>query len=69
MRGEQLSAEQLAVLKSERVGKGGRVVAELLAEVEVSFTDAAERIRVLARPILTFHACGPETVADFDWGR
>jgi uncharacterized damage-inducible protein DinB len=43
--GEQLSAEQLAVLKSEKGGEGRQ---ELLAEVEVSFTDAAERIRVLA---------------------
>jgi uncharacterized damage-inducible protein DinB len=52
--GEQLSAEQLALLKSEQAGteegsEGKREsLAELLAEVEVSFTDAAERIRVLA---------------------
>jgi uncharacterized damage-inducible protein DinB len=47
--GEQLSAEQLAVLKSEKGGEGRQEsLAELLAEVEVSFTDAAERIRVLA---------------------
>jgi uncharacterized damage-inducible protein DinB len=45
--GEQLSAEQLAALKSELEGKQ-ESLAELLAEVEVSFTDAAERIRVLA---------------------
>jgi uncharacterized damage-inducible protein DinB len=52
--GEQLSAEQLGLLKSEQGGaeqgsEGRREsLAELLAEVEVSFTDAAERIRVLA---------------------
>jgi uncharacterized damage-inducible protein DinB len=45
--GEQLSAEQLAALKSELEGKL-EPLAELLAEVEISFTDAAERIRVLA---------------------
>jgi uncharacterized damage-inducible protein DinB len=44
---EQLSAEQLAALKSELEGKQESLV-ELLAEVEVAFTDAAERIRVLA---------------------
>jgi uncharacterized damage-inducible protein DinB len=47
--GEQLSAEQLAALKSEQGEEGKREsLAELLAEVEVAFTDAAERIRVLA---------------------
>jgi len=47
--GEQLSAEQLASLKSEQSGEGKQeTLAELLAEVEVAFTDAAERIRVLA---------------------
>src|SRR5208282_4874741 len=47
--GEQLSAEQLAALKSEQGGEGKlESLAELLAEVEVAFTDAAERIRVLA---------------------
>jgi uncharacterized damage-inducible protein DinB len=45
--GEQLTAEQLSALKSELEGKR-ESLAELLAEVEVSFTDAAERIRVLA---------------------
>lgn len=45
--GEQLSAEQLAALKAESEGKG-ETLAELLAEVEIAFTDAAERIRVLA---------------------
>ena len=52
--GEQLSAEQLALLKSEQggaeQGSEGKLepLAELLSEVEVAFTDAAERIRVLA---------------------
>ncbi len=47
--GEQLSPEQLAALKSELDGEGKQApLAELLAEVEVAFTDAAERIRVLA---------------------
>lgn len=47
--GEQLSAEQLALLKSEQSGAGKlESLAELLAEVEISFNDAAERIRVLA---------------------
>jgi uncharacterized damage-inducible protein DinB len=52
--GEQLSPEQLALLKSEQAGaeqesRGDlEPLAELLSEVEVAFTDAAERIRVLA---------------------
>ena len=47
--GEQLSAVQLASLKSELTGEGkSETLAELLAEVEIAFTDAAERIRVLA---------------------
>jgi uncharacterized damage-inducible protein DinB len=62
--GGQLSAEQLAALKSEQNGteqsrteqaeskQGGEgnleSLAELLAEVEVSYSDAADRIRVLA---------------------
>jgi uncharacterized damage-inducible protein DinB len=57
--GRQLSAEQLAALKAEQdgAGQGGaeqtgegkqEALAELLAEVEVSFSDAADRIRVLA---------------------
>jgi uncharacterized damage-inducible protein DinB len=47
--GGVLSAEQLSALKSEQ-GSEGKLepLAELLAEVEVAFTDAAERIRVLA---------------------
>jgi len=62
--GGQLSAEQLAALKTEQTGseqsgaeqvaseQGGEgkleALADLLAEVEVSFNDAANRIRVLA---------------------
>jgi uncharacterized damage-inducible protein DinB len=62
--GGQLTAEQLAALKTEQTGseRGGaeqtgseqggegklESLASLLAEVEVSFNDAADRIRVLA---------------------
>jgi uncharacterized damage-inducible protein DinB len=47
--GGQLSAEQLSLLKSEQGVEGElEPLAELLAEVEVAFTDAAERIGVLA---------------------
>jgi uncharacterized damage-inducible protein DinB len=47
--GEQLAAEQLAALQSEQSEEGKQEpLAALLAEVEVAFTDAAERIRVLA---------------------
>jgi len=44
--GKQLSAEQLAALKTEQ--QGGETLAELLAEIEVAFSDAADRVRVLA---------------------
>ena len=44
--GKQLSAAQLAALKAERVGD--EPLAALLAEVEASFSNAAERVRVLA---------------------
>jgi uncharacterized damage-inducible protein DinB len=44
--GNQLTVEQLAVLKSEQVGE--ETLAELLAGVEASFSNAAERVRVLA---------------------
>ncbi len=44
--GKQLSAEQLASLKAEQTGDES--LAELLAEVETSFSDAADRVRVLA---------------------
>jgi uncharacterized damage-inducible protein DinB len=47
--GGQLSAEQLAVMKTEQSGKGeAESLAELIAEVEISFTNATQRIRVLA---------------------
>jgi uncharacterized damage-inducible protein DinB len=47
--GEQLSAAQLAALKTEQGEEGKQEsLAELLAEVEASFSDAADRIRVLA---------------------
>lgn len=44
--GSQLTAEQLAALKLEQGGE--ETLAELMAEVEISFTNAAERVRVLA---------------------
>ncbi|MGP8176198.1 MAG: DinB family protein [Terracidiphilus sp.] len=44
--GKQLSTEQLAALKAEQTGE--ETLAVLLAEVEASFLNAAERIRVLA---------------------
>lgn len=47
--GGQLTAEQLAALRAEQGTEGKReTLAELLAEVEATFTNAAERIRVLA---------------------
>ncbi|MGO9326380.1 MAG: DinB family protein [Terracidiphilus sp.] len=47
--GGQLSQEQLAALRGEQGGEGNQEsLAELLAAVEVSFSDAADRIRVLA---------------------
>ena len=47
--GGQLSAEQLASLKVEQGGEGKLgSLAELLAEVEASFRNAADRIRVIA---------------------
>jgi len=44
--GNQLSAEQLTALKSEQ--SGDEPLSALLSEVEVSFSNAADRIRVLA---------------------
>jgi uncharacterized damage-inducible protein DinB len=44
--GKQLSAEQLAALKAEQAGDES--LAELLAEVEAAFSNAANRVRVLA---------------------
>ena len=44
--GGQLSGDQLAALKAEQAGE--ETLAELLAEVEASFSNAAERVRTLA---------------------
>jgi uncharacterized damage-inducible protein DinB len=44
--GGQISADQLALLKSEK--SGCETLAELIAEVETAFTNAADRVRVLA---------------------
>jgi uncharacterized damage-inducible protein DinB len=44
--GNQLSAEQLTALKAEQTGD--EPLAALLSEVEASFSDAADRVRVLA---------------------
>jgi len=44
--GGQITAEQLAVLKAEQ--SGSESLAELLAAVEASFSNAAARVRVLA---------------------
>ncbi|MGA7343732.1 MAG: DinB family protein [Terracidiphilus sp.] len=48
--GNQLSGEQMAAFKAEsgEVGNRQETLAELLAEVETSLSDAAARIRVLA---------------------
>jgi uncharacterized damage-inducible protein DinB len=47
--GGQLSPEQLAALKTELDGEGKQEsLADLLAVVEIAFSDAADRIRVLA---------------------
>jgi uncharacterized damage-inducible protein DinB len=55
--GKQLSLEQLAALKGEQVGE--ETLAALLAEVEASFSNAAERVRVLATANLdTFRGVG-----------
>ena len=55
--GKQLSAEQLTALKSEQVGD--ETLAALVAEVEAAFSDAAERVRVLATADLdTFRGVG-----------
>src|ERR1039458_10177883 len=44
--GNQLTSGQLAALKAEQNGK--ETLAELLAEVEISFSNAAGQVRVLA---------------------
>ena len=55
--GNQLSAEQLTALKAEQTDDES--LAALLAEVEVSFSYAADRVRVLATANFdTFRAVG-----------
>lgn len=55
--GGQLSQEQLAALKTEQAGT--ETLAELLAEVETSFSNAAARVRVLsAADFNTFRGVG-----------
>jgi uncharacterized damage-inducible protein DinB len=55
--GNQLTAEQLASLKSEQ--SGDEPLSTLLAEVETSFSNAADRIRVLATAdFTTFRGVG-----------
>ncbi len=55
--GNQLSAGQLAALKAEQSGEES--LAELLAEVEASFSNAPARVRVLAAANLdTFRGVG-----------
>ena len=55
--GKQLSDEQMAALRSEK--QGDETLAMLLADVESSFVDAAERVRVLATADLnTFRGVG-----------
>lgn len=55
--GKQLAPEQLTALKAEQ--SGTETLAELMAEVEASFSDAGERIRVLATADLdTFRGVG-----------
>ncbi len=55
--GNQLSAEQLTALKAEQ--SGDETLAALLAEVEVAFSNAADRVRVLATADLnTFRGVG-----------
>lgn len=44
--GKQISSQQLTALKAEQTGD--EMLVELLAEVEASFSNAAERVRVLA---------------------
>jgi uncharacterized damage-inducible protein DinB len=55
--GNQLSPDQLTALRAEQTGD--EALAALLAEVEVSFSDAADRVRVLATANLdTFRGVG-----------
>jgi uncharacterized damage-inducible protein DinB len=55
--GGQISAEQLALLKTEQGGE--ETLAELLAEVEIAFSNGADRVGVLATADLnTFRGVG-----------
>ena len=55
--GGQVSSDQLARLRTEQAGS--ETLAELLAEVETSFSNAADRVRVLATADLnTFRGVG-----------
>jgi len=55
--GGQISTEQLALLKMEK--GGDETLAELLAEVETSFSNAADRVGVLATAdFATFRGVG-----------
>ncbi len=55
--GGQISTEQLAALKAEQSGE--EPLAELLIDVEASFSNAADRVRVLATADLnTFRGVG-----------
>ena len=55
--GKQLTDEQLATLKAEKLGD--ETLSMLLAEVAVSFSNAAQRVRVLATAdIDTFRGVG-----------
>ena len=58
--GNQLTAEQLTALKAEAAAATGEEpLSVLLSEVEVSFSDAADRVRVLATANLeTFRGVG-----------
>jgi uncharacterized damage-inducible protein DinB len=59
--GNQLSGEQLAALRAEQTvpEQGQESLATLLSEVEVAFSNAADRIRVLATADLnTFRGVG-----------
>jgi len=59
--GNQLTSEQLTALKAEQ--SGDESLAALLAEVEVSFSNAAGRIRVLATANFdTFRGVGRKQV-------
>jgi uncharacterized damage-inducible protein DinB len=59
--GNQLTSEQLAALKAEQSGE--EALAALIAEVEVSFSNAADRIRVLATANFdTFRGVGHKQV-------